>query len=92
MTSLTPLAEVPRRFGLDARKALGQHFLLDEATCARVAMLAGDLSGRGVGLAAVRAEAEGLGGTAVLENSPGQGTCLVIEVPLGPQEKPVERV
>ena len=48
MTSLTPLAEVPRRFGLDARKALGQHFLLDEATCARVAMLAGDLSGRQV--------------------------------------------
>lgn len=52
----------------------------------------GDLSGRGVGLAAVRAEAEGLGGSAVLENSPGQGTRLVIEVPLGPQEKPVERV
>ncbi len=48
MTTLTPLAEVPRRFGLDARKALGQHFLLDEATCARVAMLAGDLSGRQV--------------------------------------------
>ena len=34
--SLTPLAEVPRAFGLDARKALGQHFLLDEAVCRRV--------------------------------------------------------
>ncbi len=48
MTDLTPLAEVPRRFGLDARKALGQHFLLDEVLCRRVAALAGDLSGRHV--------------------------------------------
>ncbi|MCW8084121.1 16S rRNA (adenine(1518)-N(6)/adenine(1519)-N(6))-dimethyltransferase RsmA [Sabulicella glaciei] len=39
---------MPRRFGLDARKALGQHFLLDEAVCRRVALLAGDLSGRHV--------------------------------------------
>jgi len=48
MSELTPLAEVPKRFGLDARKALGQHFLLDEAVCRRVALLAGDLSGRSV--------------------------------------------
>ncbi len=48
MAELTPLAEVPRRFGLDARKALGQHFLLDEAVCRRVAALAGDLTGRHV--------------------------------------------
>ncbi|MFN3449057.1 MAG: 16S rRNA (adenine(1518)-N(6)/adenine(1519)-N(6))-dimethyltransferase RsmA [Roseococcus sp.] len=45
---LTPLGEVVRRYGLDARKALGQHFLLDEAICARIARLAGDLAGRHV--------------------------------------------
>lgn len=54
--------------------------------------LAGDLSGRGVGLAAVRAEARRLGGTAVIENQPGQGARLVVEVPLAPYEIPVEPV
>ncbi|NBQ74610.1 MAG: 16S rRNA (adenine(1518)-N(6)/adenine(1519)-N(6))-dimethyltransferase, partial [Acetobacteraceae bacterium] len=34
------------RHGLDARKSLGQHFLLDPSICARIAGLAGDLSGR----------------------------------------------
>jgi 16S rRNA (adenine1518-N6/adenine1519-N6)-dimethyltransferase len=33
---------------LDARKSLGQHFLLDEALCQRIARLAGDLAGRHV--------------------------------------------
>jgi 16S rRNA (adenine1518-N6/adenine1519-N6)-dimethyltransferase len=46
--ALTPLAEVVRRFGLDARKALGQHFLLDEPVCRRIALLPGDLAGRHV--------------------------------------------
>lgn len=45
---VTPLGDVVRRFGLDARKSLGQHFLLDEAVCARIARLPGDLSGRHV--------------------------------------------
>jgi 16S rRNA (adenine1518-N6/adenine1519-N6)-dimethyltransferase len=45
---LTALSEVVQRHGLAARKALGQHFLLDEALCARIAMQAGDLSGRHV--------------------------------------------
>jgi 16S rRNA (adenine1518-N6/adenine1519-N6)-dimethyltransferase len=45
---LTPLPEVVRRFGLDARKALGQHFLLDETVCARIARLPGELTGRHV--------------------------------------------
>jgi 16S rRNA (adenine1518-N6/adenine1519-N6)-dimethyltransferase len=45
---LTPLKEVVGRFGLDARKALGQHFLLDETVCARIARLPGDLAGRHV--------------------------------------------
>lgn len=45
---LTPLGEVVGRYGLDARKALGQHFLLDETLCARITLLPGDLSGRHV--------------------------------------------
>jgi ABC-type amino acid transport substrate-binding protein/two-component sensor histidine kinase len=45
---------------------------------------AGDLSGRGVGLAAVRAEAERLGGNVTMESTPGQGTCLHLAIPLGP--------
>ncbi|MBY0336791.1 MAG: 16S rRNA (adenine(1518)-N(6)/adenine(1519)-N(6))-dimethyltransferase RsmA [Acetobacteraceae bacterium] len=45
---LPPLTEVVARHGLAARKALGQHFLLDEALCARIARLAGDLAGREV--------------------------------------------
>ena len=48
MPELTPLKEVVGRFGLDARKALGQHFLLDETVCARIARLPGDLTGRQV--------------------------------------------
>jgi len=46
--ALTPLAGVVGKFGLDARKALGQHFLLDEVLCARIALLPGDLTGRHV--------------------------------------------
>jgi chemotaxis protein histidine kinase CheA len=42
----------------------------------------GELSGRGVGLAAVRAEAQRLGGAAVLISEPGRGTRLRVEVPL----------
>ncbi len=45
---LTPLAGVVGKYGLDARKALGQHFLLDEVLCARIALLPGDLTGRHV--------------------------------------------
>lgn len=45
---LPTLRETIARHGLDARKSLGQHFLLDPAVCARIATLAGDLSGRHV--------------------------------------------
>lgn len=44
----------------------------------------GEISGRGVGLAAVRAEAERLGGTVRLESDPGRGARLVVLVPLDP--------
>ena len=42
----------------------------------------GELSGRGVGLSAVRAEAERLGGTVRIVNNPGHGLRLLVTVPL----------
>ncbi|MFO1127189.1 MAG: 16S rRNA (adenine(1518)-N(6)/adenine(1519)-N(6))-dimethyltransferase RsmA [Rhodospirillales bacterium] len=42
---LPPLRDVIRRHGLDARRSLGQHFLLDANLTARIARVAGDLSG-----------------------------------------------
>ena len=41
---LPPLGDVIRRFGLGARKSLGQHFLLDLNLCRRIARTAGDLN------------------------------------------------
>jgi 16S rRNA (adenine1518-N6/adenine1519-N6)-dimethyltransferase len=41
---LPPLREVIVRYGLDARKSLGQHFLLDINLTRRIARAAGDLS------------------------------------------------
>jgi len=46
--SLPPLREVIARHGLAARRSLGQHFLLDGNVTARIARLAGDLTGRHV--------------------------------------------
>lgn len=46
--ALPSLRDTVARHGLDARKALGQHFLLDAALCGRIAVLAGDLDGRHV--------------------------------------------
>jgi 16S rRNA (adenine1518-N6/adenine1519-N6)-dimethyltransferase len=43
-----PLRDVIEKFGLNAKKSLGQHFLLDENLCARIARQAGDLAGRHV--------------------------------------------
>ena len=45
---LPSLGDTIARHRLNARKALGQHFLLDPAICARIAALAGDLAGRHV--------------------------------------------
>ncbi len=45
---LTSLGDTIARHGLNARKALGQHFLLDPTICARIATLAGNLAGRHV--------------------------------------------
>jgi ABC-type amino acid transport substrate-binding protein/signal transduction histidine kinase len=46
---------------------------------------AGDISGRGVGLAAVKAEAARLDGNVELENDPGRGTRLIVAVPVDRQ-------
>ncbi len=46
--NLPPLREVIARHGLDARRKLGQHFLLDENLTARIARAAGPLAGRQV--------------------------------------------
>jgi 16S rRNA (adenine1518-N6/adenine1519-N6)-dimethyltransferase len=45
---LPPLREVIAQHGLNARRALGQHFLLDENLTARIVRAAGDLAGRHV--------------------------------------------
>jgi 16S rRNA (adenine1518-N6/adenine1519-N6)-dimethyltransferase len=45
---LPPLREVIARHGLDARKSLGQHFLLDANLTAKIVRAAGDLEGRHV--------------------------------------------
>lgn len=46
--SLPPLREVISHHGLDARKGLGQHFLLDLNMTRKIARAAGDLSGHEV--------------------------------------------
>jgi len=43
--ALPPLRHVIAHYGLDARRGLGQHFLLDMNLTARIARSAGDLSG-----------------------------------------------
>lgn len=48
MAGLPSLGDTIARHGLEARKSLGQHFLLDPSICARIAGLAGDLAGRHV--------------------------------------------
>src|ERR1700752_3095263 len=42
--ALPPLREVIARYGLSARRGLGQHFLLDLNLTGRIARAAGDLS------------------------------------------------
>ena len=48
MTALPPLREVIARHGLSARRALGQHFLLDANLTTRIVRIAGPLAGRHV--------------------------------------------
>lgn len=43
---LPSLRESIQRHGLDARKSLGQHFLLDPSICSRIASLGGNPTGR----------------------------------------------
>ena len=48
MVDLPPLKDVIARHGLDARKSLGQHFLLDPSLIGRIVQQAGQLEGRHV--------------------------------------------
>jgi 16S rRNA (adenine1518-N6/adenine1519-N6)-dimethyltransferase len=48
MTLLPPLRDVIARHGLQAKKALGQNFLLDEQLLDRIAALAGEIDGHNV--------------------------------------------
>lgn len=48
MTAPPPLRDVIARHGLDARRSLGQHFLLDANLTSRIVRSAGDLAGRHV--------------------------------------------
>lgn len=48
LRSLPPLKDSIIQHGLEARKALGQHFLLDPGICSHIAALGGDLTGRHV--------------------------------------------
>ena len=43
MQNNPPLKDVIKRYGIGARKSLGQHFLLDPNICSRIAQSAGDL-------------------------------------------------
>lgn len=46
LSSLPSLKDSIQQHGLDARKSLGQHFLLDPSVCDRIAQLGGDLAGK----------------------------------------------
>lgn len=48
---------------------------------------ADDLAGRGVGLAALRSEVDGLGGAVRMRSSPNRGTECLISVPLAPKRE-----
>ncbi len=73
MSDRPPLRDVIARHGLDARRSLGQHFLLDANLTARIVRAAGDLHGRHVieigpgpgGLTRALLDAEPLSVTAV---------------------------
>ena len=73
MSDRPPLRDVIARHGLDARRSLGQHFLLDANLTARIVRAAGELQGRHVieigpgpgGLTRALLDAEPLSVTAV---------------------------
>lgn len=48
MNSLPPLRQIIDDFGLQAKKSLGQHFLLDPLVLERIVKVAGDLKGKKV--------------------------------------------
>ena len=74
--SLPPLRAIIRAHQLDARRKLGQHFLLDENLTAKIARMAGDLAGRHV-----VEVGPGPGGLtrALLDSEAASVTCIEID-------------
>jgi len=75
------VAERAARFGLPSATAADLHAALF-ADGVSTRDVAAEISGRGVGLAALRAAALALGGDAHVESSPGEGTRVRCVVPL----------
>lgn len=73
------LVSQERAAALGARDVLDLLFAAGFSTAATVS----DLSGRGVGLDAVRADATRLGGTVTLDSHLGQGTSTTLRLPVG---------
>ena len=82
---MTVSSLAPRRFSVSASQAesltTGEKLLLIFRDNVSTATEVTDISGRGVGMSAVRAEVEGLGGEVRIKSRIGQGTRIDMVVP-----------
>ncbi len=75
--------KIVSNFSAEALKAMSDQVLMQKVFDSGVSTkdAVGEFSGRGIGLNAVKMEAEKLGGSAWVESNLGQGTRLIVEVP-----------
>ena len=66
------------RLGLSDHQVI--QYIFDDGFSTRDSV--SDFSGRGVGMSAIKASAEELGGTVEVQTQPGVGSRLMIKVPL----------